>query len=209
MKILDQLDTLFTTQKETEQQLFFILPLIIIGFIVYYFIFPITTDMLNKSLNKNQQLHRKINSKEMSIIRLKNSIARINKEGRILKVKIKELKKVEIVMNNLLKKVRYLIFNLKRWAEIYNTIPKYVKNSNLFLLKLDNVLFSNDKKNSDKNNKIVNLKMQIKLDVIGNFKNVVKLMNNFESRKDFVKIESLKIDGVTNHLVINIYGTEL
>jgi hypothetical protein len=207
MKILDQLDTFFESQKETEQKVFFILPLIIIGFIVYYFIFPVTSDMLNNSINKNRKLNNDINTKKVSIMNVKNSIIKIKAKRRIVKLKIKKLKKIEIVMNNLLNQVKFLIFNLNRWADIYNTIPKYLKNSNLVLLKLDNVLSLDDKKTN--NNDIVNLKMQITLDVIGNFKNVVKLMNNFESRKDFVKIKSLKTDGLITHLVINIYGAEL
>jgi hypothetical protein len=207
MKILDQLDTFFESQKETEQKVFFILPLIIIGFIVYYFIFPVTSDMLNNSINKNRKLNNDINTKKVSIMNVKNSIIKIKAKRRIVKLKIKKLKKIEIVMNNLLNQVKFLIFNLNRWADIYNTIPNYLKNSNLVLLKLDNVLSLDDKKTN--NNDIVNLKMQITLDVIGNFKNVVKLMNNFESRKDFVKIKSLKTDGLITHLVINIYGAEL
>jgi Tfp pilus assembly protein PilO len=210
MKILDQLDAFFAKQKEEEQKVFFILPLIVIGFIVYYFILPITTEILDESLRKNQELHSKINKKEMGINNFKNSIVRINNQRRILKIKIKKLSKVEVIMQNLLKKVQFLIFDLNRWAEIYNTIPTYVKNSNLLLLKLDNTLFLDDKNsNQNNNNQLVKLKMQIKIDVVGNFKNVVKFMNNFESRKDFVKIEFLKTDGMMNYLVINIYGAEL
>jgi hypothetical protein len=206
MKILDKLDAFFDSQKETEQKLTFFFPILIIGFIVYYFIFPITNDMFNNALHKNRQLNKAINSKQIHITRLKNSIINITKKRRILKIKIKKLEQTEIVMKKLLNKVKFLIFDLKRWAEIYNKIPKYVKDSNLLLLKLDNILFLNNKKT---NNQLVNLKMQISLQVIGNFKNVVKLMNSFEARKDFVKIKSLKTDGKINYLTIDIYGAEL
>jgi hypothetical protein len=206
MKILDKLDAFFDSQKETEQKLTFFFPILIIGFIVYYFIFPITNDMFNNALHKNRQLNKVINSKQIHITRLKNSIINITKKRRILKIKIKKLEQTEIVMKKLLNKVKFLIFDLKRWAEIYNKIPKYVKDSNLLLLKLDNILFLNNKTT---NNQLVNLKMQISLQVIGNFKNVVKLMNSFEARKDFVKIKSLKTDGEMNYLTIDIYGAEL
>ena len=206
MKILDQLDTFFATQKETEQKLTFLLPLIIIIFIVYYFIFPITDSMFNTSLNKNKQLNNSINSKKESIVRIRNSLIKIKKNERELKIKIKELIKTETIMHTLINKVKFLIFNLDRWAEIYNTIPKYVKNSNLLLLKLDNNLFLTDKKNNDK---LVNLKMQITLEVAGSFPNVVKFINTFEARKDLVRIVSLKTDGMITSVTINIYGAQL
>jgi len=206
MKILDQLDTFFATQKETEQKLTFLLPLIIIIFIVYYFIFPVTNNMFNTSLNKNKQLNNSINSKKESIVRIRNSLIKIKKNERELKIKIKELIKTETIMHTLINKVKFLIFNLDRWAEIYNTIPKYVKNSNLLLLKLDNNLFLTDKKNNDK---LVNLKMQITLEVAGSFPNVVKFINTFEARKDLVRIVSLKTDGMITSVTINIYGAQL
>jgi cell division protein FtsL len=207
MKILDKLDKFFESQKESEQKIIFLLTAVIMFFIGYYFLYPNTDEMFDNIRQKNLKLNNEIYSKQQETMRIKNAIIKISKEKKDLERKIKELSKSEIIMKNLLEKVKFLIFNLNRWAEIYNTIPKYVSNSNLLLLKLDNELFLDDK--SKKDNKLVNLKMQLKLKVIGDFRNIVKLINIFESRKDLVKVVYLKTDGVVTFIVVNIYGAEL
>lgn len=202
--ILDKLDKFFEAQKENEQKLFFLLPLIVIGFIVYYFVYPITDDMLSDSLNKNRNLINQINSKNSNILRVKNSIVRLKNAKHKLIIENKKLTVIQTKMQSLINRVKFLIFDLNRWANIYNTIPKYVKNNNLLLLKLDNKLFLDNK-----DTKLITLKMQITVTVVGNFKNAVKLINSFEARKNFVKIISFKTDGVISSITINIYGAKL
>jgi len=201
--ILDKLDQFFETQKENEQKLFFVLPILLFGFIVYYFIYPVTDKILSDTLNHNKQLISQINTQQSNILKTKNLIVGVKRATNKLEIEEKELLKTKAIMEALKNRVKFLIFNLNRWAKIYNTIPNYVKNNNLLLLKLDNNLFL------DKSDNLVSLKMQITLNVKGNFVDVLKLIHTFEARKDLVKVVSFTTDGVTSFITINIYGAQL
>lgn len=229
LKFLDDIDEFFETQDENTQKIILILPLLVIGFLIFYFVFPMTDEMLKNSQNKNQSIKQNIKKNNDDILKYQRAIVSLNKDSKRFEQQIKVLLKTEKKMNILLDRIKFVIFNLDKWAKIYNTIPEYIKENNLVLLKLDNKVFMNNKilehkKNDNKNNKnnnkknkkekkgndnkLVSLKMEITLKVAGDFKNVVRLINNFEARKDLVKITSFKTDGIISEITISIYGTK-
>jgi hypothetical protein len=205
-KRLEKLDNFLELQKENEQKVILLLPFILIPFLVYYFIFPITDNLQNDVSMENNQINNKINDKRNQIFQKTAKINLLNAKYIQIESKLKKAKQTEFVMRNLMEEVKFLIFDFNRWSNIYNSIPKYIKNNNLLLLKLDNELFLN--KITNKKN-LVNLKMSISLDVIGDFKNVVKLIHEFEEKKYIVKVESFKTNGIKSYIKINIYGAEL
>ena len=205
-KKLEELDNFLESQNDAEQKIIFLLPILIIGFVIYYFIFPITDELVTKTENENYQLKLQLNTKNNQIIQTINKMNRLNIDDSKLNIKINQLKKTEIIVKNLMDQVRFLIFNFNKWAKIYNSIPEYLKDNNLLLLKLDNELFLNE---ITKTKKLVNLKMRINLEVLGDFKNVIKLINTFEAKKMIVKVEKFKTDGIKSNITIDIYGAEL
>ena len=205
-KKLEELDNFLESQNDAEQKIIFFLPILIIGFIMYYFIFPITDELVTKVENENYQLKLQLNTKNNQIMKTINTMNKLNIDDSTLTMKVNQLKKTEIIVKNLMEQVKFLIFNFNKWAKIYNSIPEYLKDNNLLLLKLDNELFLNE---ITKTKKLVNLKMRINLEVLGDFKNVIKLINIFEAKKMIVKIEKFKTDGVKSNITIDIYGAEL
>jgi len=205
-KKLAQLDDFLDSQKENEQKVILLLPFILIFFLVYYFVFPITDQLQNDVSIQSNQINTQRNNKQNQILKKTAQINRLNSKYLQLDSKLRKVKHTEFVMKNLMKQVKFLIFDFNRWATIYNSIPQYIKNNNLLLLKLDNELFLNE---ITKKSNLVNLKMSITLDVIGDFKNVIKLINEFETKKYIVKVESFQTDGIKSSIKVNIYGAEL
>jgi hypothetical protein len=205
-KKLEQLDDFLNSQKENEQKAILFLPVILISFLVYYFVFPITNNLENEVSMENNQINNKINNKKNQIFKKTSQINMLNAKYIDIEKKLKKAEQAEFVMKNLMEEVKFLIFDFNRWSKIYNSIPKYIKDNNLLLLKLNNELFLNKITNK---NKLVNLKMRISLDVIGDFKNVIKFIHEFEEKKYIVKIESFRTDGIKSSIKIDIYGAEL
>jgi len=202
--ILNQLDSFFRSQKESEQKLFFLLPILLFGFLSYYFFYPVTDHDLNKAMKKNKSLHSKISKIKSKNLRLKNenirlerSIVKINKEIKILQNNKKEI-------DSLLSKLLFLRFDLNKWANFYNEIPMMAKKSNLVIVSLENDMILDFNPS-----KLVEKKMEVKINLIGNFVDFIRFINKFETKKELVKVKSINTNGSKMSIVIDIYGAKL
>jgi len=209
--ILNQLDEFFYQQKESERNVFFILPFLLAGFLSYYFVYPITDEALTTAINEKNSIESKIQKKKQENMGLKTANKRIPVKIKRIENEVKNMQSIQNRLSELLNNIRFVVFDLNKWAEIYNKIPQYIKDNNLMVLKIDNQLFlENSSVKNQKNVKdLVKLKMQIILEVAGNFPNVVRFIKTFEGQRELVKIEQLETDGEVSKITINIYGAEI
>lgn len=202
-KLLDKLDKFLETQKESEQKLFFFLPVLLFGFLSYYFLYPMTNQNLENSINENKSLQSKISNLKTTNNGLKNQNLKLST---ILKKADKiliDLRKDKNEMDSLINQLDFLKFDLNKWAEFYNNIPNLAQKYNLLIKNLENEM------NIENSENLINKKMTLTIDVYGNFINLIKFMNEFESKKELVKIKSIKIDNRHMIVVIEIYGAKL
>ena len=201
--ILDNLDQFFETQKEQEQKLLFFLPVLLFGFLSYYFIYSITDENLINAINSNKSLNQKISKIKLDNIKLRRGNAKLNKTLKVANKTLKELNTQKVELDTLLKKLQFLKFDLIKWAGFYNTIPNLVKKHNLIIVQLDNLMLD---KNKDK---LVQKKMEITISTIGDFINFIKFINEFESKKELIKVKALNIKSNKMFITLDIYGAEL
>jgi len=201
--ILDNLDQFFETQKEQEQKLLFFLPVLLFGFLSYYFIYSITDENLINAINSNKSLNQKISKIKSDNIKLRRKNAKLNKTLKVANKTLKELNTQKVELDTLLKKLQFLKFDLIKWADFYNTIPNLVKKHNLIIVQLDNLMLD---KNKDK---LVQKKMEITISTIGDFINFIKFINEFESKKELIKVKALNIKSNKMFITLDIYGAEL
>jgi len=201
--ILDQLDNFLASQKESEQKLFFFLPILLFGFLSYYFLYPITDESLTNSINKNRSLKTNIQNVQNTNNKLKTNIIKIQKVIKKEDKKIAVLKKNKEELDKLLKQLMFLKFDLNKWSNFYNNIPNIAKQNHLVIESLQNDLTLDNKI------KLINKKMTLTINVTGNFVDFIKFMNRFESKKEVVKIRSINMTGNNLIVVIDIYGAEL
>ena len=202
-KLLDKLDEFLETQKESEQKLFFFLPVFLFGFLSYYFLYPITNQNLENSINENKSLQSKISKLKTTNNDLKNQNLKLST---ILKKADKiliDLRKDKNEMDSLINQLDFLKFDLNKWAEFYNNIPNLAQKYNLLIKNLENEM------NIENSENLINKKMTLTIDVYGNFINLIKFMNEFESKKELVKIKSIKIDNRHMIVLIEIYGAKV
>ena len=202
-KLLDQLDEFLESQKDSEQKVFFFLPVLLFGFLSYYFLYPVTDENLKNSVQESNSLKTKILATKNDNIRLKNSNLRlsaiIKKEDKALVILHKNQKEVD----ELVKELMFLKFDLNKWADFYNKIPNMAQKAHLIIQSLQNDMLL------ESNKALINKKMSLKINLTGNFVDFIKFMNKFESKKELVKIKSIEINGLNMILEIDIYGAEL
>lgn len=202
-RILNQLDQFFNKQKESEQKLMFFLPLLLFGFISYYFVYPISDQALRHALSTNKNLKLEIvNTKRNNTILMSNN-AQIKRTLKVAEEKLKELRKSKEEIQKLVDRLSFLKFNLDKWGKLYNDIPSIAKKYHLTILKLDNTL------SLEPNNKLIQKNMDILINVSGRFVDFIKFIHYFEAKKELVKITSIKIEKNKMLLRISIYGAKL
>jgi len=171
--ILNQLDQFFEQQKEQEQKLLFFLPILVFGFISYYFIYPITDKMLRIETQKNTQLSRQISQETLNKQRLINIINHDKKMLKILEKQLSSLEEESQKIKNLVNKISFFKIDVNKWVGFYNNLPKLAKQFNLELVstknhriggldELEKRLNSLKRKKDEVNYKILSLKEQIK-----------------------------------------------
>ena len=206
-EMLRKFDEFLEAQKKSELQVFFLLPIIMFGFIAYYFVYPYTDGALKQAQNNEQQVIKnisdtknKISRLNMTNIRIANSIRKVGKE-------IASLKETRMQLENMVGHLSFLRFDLNKWAKFYNEIPKLAKKHNLVILSLKNVV-NNPTNNKTKNN-YVHEKMQISIKVMGDYRNVIKFMNEFENRRELLKVKSFSSDGDISTIKLEVFGAEI
>ena len=173
--------------------------------------YPITNKALTTAINEKRSIESKIQKKKQENMGLNSVNKRIPVKIKRIKNEVKNMQSIQNRLSKLLNNIRFVVFDLNKWAEIYNKIPQYIKDNNLMLLKLDNQLFleNSSVKNQKDVKNLVKLKMQIILEVAGSFPNVVRLIKTFEGQRELVKIEQLETDGEVSKITVNIYGAEI
>jgi len=204
MNILNQIDEFFEQQKESEQKVFFFLPILLFGFLSYYFIYPITDSDLNNAIRKDKSLHQEISKTTSSNQRLKRENLQIASSIKKIDKELKELKINQKEVDNLVAQLSFLKFDLNKWAKFYNDIPTIAKNHHLIINSLQNSMILDTQ-----TSKLVEKKMEVIMNVSGNFIDFLRFVNTFESKKEFVKVKSLRTNGSNMLVVIDIYGAKL
>ena len=207
MNILDQIDEFLNNQKESEAKLFFFLPILLFGFLSYYFLYPITDEDLNNALNTNKKLHSDINKLNAKINNLNRGNLGLKRNIVIEKKELKQLTQNKIKYDELVKNLKFLKFNLVEWAKFYNNIPVLARKHHIYIYKLDNIMY--DVTKIKLKNKLIQKKMTITISANGDFINFIKFMIEFEKLKKFVKITAINMTANDLKLTIDIYGTKL
>jgi len=81
--LLDGIDSFLNKQKESESQLFFILPILLFGFVSYFLIYPVSDQTLKTSVALQKKLNQKIQ-------KVNNSINQYKINNKVVKQALKD-----------------------------------------------------------------------------------------------------------------------
>jgi len=204
MKRKNFLDKFFKNKTKKEIIYIHLITILLIGFIIYYFIYPISSDFKKREEKKFSQNTQTLNN----LIVQKNvyiaQIANLNKNIKKLTLTKNSLYKQKIFFDDLVSLLDFSEFNKFKWAEYVKNIVYDSKEEGLKLIKFENSIY-NDKNSSS----FINKKMDINVSVKGKFKNLIYYLYKYENTKELLRVNEINISDKGEFMIkYTLYGYE-
>ena len=202
---LEELDIYFAPKKESEKWLLILGVAGIIGYLAYTFLLPYTEDLYNSSERNKKSLQKKIvdnntylnsitvgGNRNFYITKFDNDIK--GKKENIVKTK----DKIKFIDTNL-EKLSDMLFNQKSWSIFINSITDKAEVQNVDISYIDNHF-------SDNNGSFGHV-LEIAVGCKGEYKSIVKFMNELEQNvlvTDIFKTE-FTLDDNSSEIIADIH----
>jgi uncharacterized protein YoxC len=186
---LEALDAYFADKKESEKWVVILGVAGIIAYLAYALLLPYTEELYKKSESNRKSVEKSIKDSEIYLKSITQNGDRdfyVKKFNRDIKAKKKSnvllTKQITFIDKNL-EKLSDMLFNQKSWSKFLNSITNKAEVQNVDIQYINN--------NYVDNNGSFGYVLEIALGCKGNYKGIVKFMNELEQ----------------NTLVTDIYGT--
>ncbi|MBP9492597.1 MAG: hypothetical protein KBE79_05255 [Sulfurospirillum sp.] len=195
--IFDKIDNYLKDKKSSETSILFFLLFVIVGFLSYSYIYPITDAKLKQTSRLAKDMDKKLLD-ETSYIR---SISKDIDEAFVIKKVKQDIETSKLLLekttftnayvDNKLKELSYLLFNDENWAKFLNSITRLAQEYNIDIKLIENKI---NEPSIQKIEQILNLKV----DFNGHFTNSVKFINALEESELVVDVYELTCLGQKN-----------
>jgi len=205
MSVLKKIDKYFYEHSAKDALYIYLLLAILIGFIMFYFVYPAT-----KSYSKNQekQYLKLVNDKqslESTRNVLQTRITLMNKRIKELTSKLEVLNKQKTFYNELTSLLSFANFDQYKWAQLVKESVDAAKSEGMRVIKLSNNIY--DDKNVTKKSNFLVKRMDMDIYLKGDYKNFIFYVYNFENRKDLITVSEINITSPVDYkLKISVYG---
>ena len=175
---LEELDIYFAPKKESEKWLLILGVAGIIGYLAYTFLLPYTESLYNSSERNKKSLQKKIvdNNTYLNSITVGGNrnfyITKFDNDIKVKKQSIVNTKdKIKFIDTNL-EKLSDMLFNQKSWSRFINSITDKAEVQNVDISYINNHF-------ADNNGSFGHV-LEIGVGCKGEYKNIVKFMNELE-----------------------------
>ncbi len=206
--IFEKIDAYLANKKSSEISLIFFMLFILIGFLVYSYIFPITEKRLKTTQKNLTKMSKKLVTEQRYLRSVtKNGderylIKKAKKEIEDTKIKLEKTTYANAYVDSKLKELSYLLFNNQNWAKFLDSITLLAQKYKVKIKVLENNI---NEPNLQKIEQILNLRVDFK----GNFKNILKFINAIEESKLVVDIYEINLEsksGLNGYINIAVWG---
>jgi Tfp pilus assembly protein PilO len=204
----DKIDNYLKGKKSSELSLVFFMVFAAIGFVIYSSLFPVTEKMLKKTTNSHKSINTKLSQERAylnSVTRngdknfiVKKMSIEVNKQKKILE----DTKYANAYVDTKLKELSYLLFNDKNWAKFLDSITFIAQKYGIEIGLISNSFF-------EPNLQEIKQVLTVQINFSGEFKNILKFVNELEESELVVDINNLKLessDTITGTLDIAVWG---
>jgi Tfp pilus assembly protein PilO len=208
MSVFDKIDDYFYGRSKKELIYMYVLIAIIIGAVVYYFIYPKTLKYEKKQRTLNAELISKYRRIRVSIDVYRARVSLLNKKINQMQSQLVGLRKKDMFYSELANLLDFAEFNEYKWANIVKNSVKEAKSKGLSVIQLTNHIYDVNITNSkDKSMPHIIKRMDIGLKMIGKYKNFIYFLYNYENRKDLIRVSEMNITSpATFYVKFSIYG---
>ncbi len=200
------LDDAILNRPQNEQKIIYIFVALVIGYLIYQFVFPYTTQMRNSSYNKMRSMQNQVNSKRKYL--------RYNTQEKLRQMKTDIQKKHKLYneilykisyVDNTLSELSYLLFNNQNWARFVDNISYLAKKYNLEIKRITNKFY---KPTFQKVSQVVTLKIT----TLSNYTSMMKFLNKLEETNLVVDVSDMNItkpkSKLSSSFKISVWGME-
>jgi hypothetical protein len=198
---LESLDEYFAPKKESEKWLVILGVVGIIAFLAYSYLLPYTENLYEKSERTKKSIQKSINSNTTYLNSITvngdrdHYVKKFNKDIVTKKDGIVKSKAKITFINTNLEKLSGMLFNQKSWSKFLNSITDKAEVHNVDLKYIEN--------NYVDNNGSFGHVLEIGIGCSGEYKNIVKFMNELEQNVLVTDIFKTKLTQETNASGIN------
>ncbi len=192
LSLFDKIDNFLKNKKSSELSLLFVMVFIIIGFLIYSTIFPITDRMLIQSKRDYKHIEDKLNEEKRylaSVTRNGDKNFAINQIASDIKKKKRLLanaKHLNTYIDKKLKELSFILYNDTNWARFLNAITFKAQKYDIKIKLLSNQFFEPD---FQKIEQVLNVQIEFS----GEFKDILKFINTLEESELVIDIDKLNI----------------
>ena len=204
----DKIDNYLKGKKSSELSLVFLMVFVAIGFVIYTSLFPVTEKILKKTKNSHKSIHSKLNQEKAYL----NSVTRNGDKNFVIKKMSLEVKKKKQLLEDTkyanayvdtkLKELSYLLFNDKNWARFIDSIAFIAQKYGIEVALISNSFF-------EPNLQEIKQVLTVQINFNGEFKNILKFINELEESELVVDINNLNLessDTISATLDIAVWG---
>ncbi len=141
--LFSQIDAFFLNKKPTEVSMFYFVAALVIGYIVYEFIYMQTDKQLTETQNRIVQVRQKLNTERNYLAQ--NTPAKLASLQKLVKQKKQAfddtLYKISYV-DNTLTELSYLLFDDENWAKFVDNISALAKKYHVDIREIGNKFYN-------------------------------------------------------------------
>ena len=201
--ILAKIDNYFESKKSSEVSIMLLGSLALVAFLVYLLTWDPAQQYYDETLSQNQDITRKLNETNnyLASVTVNGDVNfKIKEQQNRLNGLNKELETAKFTnqyFDNKLKEISYLLFNEQNWAKFLDSLAFLANKNSVKITKI-----SNEFKNPTPQK--IEQVLDIKIDLEGNFKNIVGYINSIEESDLVVDVNQIDINSTSKDLIGNI-----
>ena len=206
MKTFDKIDNYFYEREKKDFIYMVILAVFLIGFVIYYFLYPLASEYKQKQEKKYLSLLDQYQRAQTSIRVLQTRISVLNKQIKQKQNRLATLNKQKMFYTELANLLDFAEFDQYKWANLVKETVTDAKNKGMEVKKVENEIYDvNTTKNTDMP-EIVK-RMDIGIELEGKYKNFIYYLYDYENRKELIRVKEMKITSPSTFYVkFSVYG---
>ncbi len=185
--LFDQIDAFFNSKKPSEVSLVLMVVALVIGYLVYQYIFLITDRNIRQTQNSIVKVKQRVNQ-DKSYLRVNTpaKLSAMRKEVARKKIAYDDTIYKMSYVDNTLTELSYLLFDDRSWAGFVDDISFLAKKYGVDITEIGNKFF-------DPTYQKITHVVEVDVKANGGFKNTVKFLNAIEESKLVIDVNDINI----------------
>ncbi len=188
-----KIDEYFAGKKSSEVYMMTLIVVAIIGFLVWYFIFPLSQSFFDDKKSENLAITKKLNL-EKNYIKSKTVkgdesyyIKDFERKIKNNQQKLVSIKKLNSYIDGKLRELSYLLFNNENWAKFLDSISEIAREHKVKIVRITNQI---NEPNYQKVEQMLNVHVFLK----GDFHGIMNFINTLEESMLIVDIHNIELN---------------